>query len=105
VHVLAYFVPLDPATPCSRSWPRCATTATCATEAGRTAPGLGFERITLEYLTELSGNVDSIGRPHFAQAMFELHPEIVGERNDESWNRLFTDWLGNGGGPTSPRPT
>jgi hypothetical protein len=57
----------------------------------------GFERLTLDYLTEISGNVHSIGRPHFARAMFELHPEIVGERTDERWNQLFIDWLGSSG--------
>jgi hypothetical protein len=35
--------------------------------------------------------------------MFELHPEIVGERTDESWNRIFVDWLGNGGRAYIPK--
>jgi hypothetical protein len=57
----------------------------------------GFNKVTLEYLTELSGNVESIGRPHFAKAMFELHPEIVGTGGDDAWNRLFIEWLGSTG--------
>ena len=29
--------------------------------------------------------------------MFELHPEIVGERTDARWNQLFIEWLGSSG--------
>ena len=35
--------------------------------------------------------------------MFELHPEIVGERTDDSWNRIFVDWLGNTGRAYIPK--
>jgi len=41
--------------------------------------------------------VDSIGRPHFARAMIDLHPELIGEQNADTWNRVFTDWLGTDG--------
>ncbi len=54
----------------------------------------GFTRVTLQYLVELAGHPDNLGRPPFARAMFELHPEIVGERTEESWNRVFIEWLG-----------
>jgi predicted metal-dependent phosphoesterase TrpH len=63
----------------------------------------GFEHLTLDYLTQMTGNVHSIGRPHFARAMFKLHPEIVGERTDASWNRIFIDWLGNTGRAYIPK--
>ena len=26
-----------------------------------------------------------------------LHPELIGEQNDETWNRVFIDWLGTDG--------
>ena len=57
----------------------------------------GFEDLTLDYLTEMTGNVDSIGRPHFARAMIDLHPELVGEQNEDTWNRVFIEWLGTDG--------
>ena len=63
----------------------------------------GFAGITIDYLTEITGNEDSIGRPHFARAMFELHPEIVGEPNDETWRRIFVEWLGGGGAAYVPK--
>jgi predicted metal-dependent phosphoesterase TrpH len=94
VHVLAYFLPMTPAHPLQQQL--------ASLRHDRDVRNLelveflrqkGFERLTLEYLTNISGNVHSIGRPHFARAMFELHPEIVGERTDERWNQLFIDWL------------
>jgi predicted metal-dependent phosphoesterase TrpH len=104
VHVLAYFVPLDPAHPVQQ---QLASLRHDRDVRNRKLVGLlqelGFDKITLEYLVDLSGNVDSIGRPHFAQAMFKLHPEIVGERTEESWNRVFVDWLGNGGRAYIPK--
>jgi predicted metal-dependent phosphoesterase TrpH len=98
VHVLAYFVPLDPAHPLQQKLASLRRDRDRRNRALVTLlQELGFDRITLDYLVGLSGNVDSIGRPHFAQAMFDLHPEIVGEQNGESWSRLFTEWLGTGG--------
>jgi predicted metal-dependent phosphoesterase TrpH len=29
--------------------------------------------------------------------MFDFHPEIVGEQTSENWQRLFNEWLGQGG--------
>lgn len=96
VHVLAYFLPLEASHPLQQQL--------ASLRHDRDVRNLqlvallqekGFEGLTLEYLTTMSGNVHSIGRPHFARAMFELHPEIVGERTDLSWNRIFIDWLGN----------
>ena len=104
VHVLAYFVPLDPSHPLQQKLAELRHDRDVRNhKLVELLRGLGFDRITLEYLVELSGNVDSIGRPHFAQAMFTLHPEIVGERNDETWNRIFVDWLGNGGRAYIPK--
>jgi 3',5'-nucleoside bisphosphate phosphatase len=98
VHVLAYFVPLDPSHPLQRKLESLRHDRDVRNVALVAAlQERGFERLTLEYLTSMAGNVHSVGRPHFARAMFELHPEIVGERTDESWNRLFSQWLGTQG--------
>ena len=104
VHVLAYFLPLNEEHPLQKEL---ATLRHDRDVRNRELVILlqekGFDRLTLAYLTQLSGNVDSIGRPHFARAMFELHPEIVGERTDDSWNRIFVDWLGNTGRAYIPK--
>ena len=63
----------------------------------------GFDKVTLDYLTNMTGNVDSIGRPHFARAMSELHPEIVGELSDATRNQIFVDWLGQTGRAYIPK--
>lgn len=98
VHVLAYFVPLDASHPLQQ---KLATLRRDREVRNLALVKLlnekGFETLTLEYLTAMAGNEDSIGRPHFARAMFELHPEIVGERTEEAWNRVFIDWLGTDG--------
>jgi len=104
VHVLAYFLPLNTEHPLQQ---QLASLRHDRDVRNRELVTLlqekGFEHLTLEYLTEMSGNVDSIGRPHFARAMFELHPEIVGERTDASWNAVFIDWLGNTGRAYIPK--
>jgi hypothetical protein len=104
VHVLAYFLPLNEDHPLQR---QLASLRHDRDVRNRELVTLlqekGFELLTLEYLTEMSGNVDSIGRPHFARAMFELHPEIVGERTDERWNAVFIEWLGNTGRAYIPK--
>ena len=104
VHVLAYFLPLNEDHPLQR---QLASLRHDRDVRNRELVTLlqerGFELLTLEYLTEMSGNVDSIGRPHFARAMFELHPEIVGERTDARWNAIFIDWLGNTGRAYIPK--
>lgn len=104
IHVLAYFLPLEPTSALQQKLASLRhdrdtrNTALVAVLQER-----GFEKLTLEYLTDLAGNVHSIGRPHFARAMFELHPEIVGERNDQTWNRVFIDWIGNEGRAYIPK--
>ena len=104
VHVLAYFVPLGADHPLQVKLGllrRDRDTRNRALVA--LLQELGFERLTMEYLSELAGNVDSIGRPHFARAMFQLHPEIVGEPSEGAWNRLFVDWLGSTGRAYIPK--
>ena len=98
VHVLAYFLPLDQAHPIQQKLASLRRDRDQRNlELVAALRELGFDRLTLAYLSDLAGNEHSIGRPHFARAMFELHPEIVGPLSDDSWNRIFTDWLGNGG--------
>ena len=104
VHLLGYFLPLEPEHPFQRTL---ASLRRDREVRNRALVDLlqdkGFEYLTLDYLVALAGSPDSIGRPHFARAMFELHPEIVGERTDESWNRVFADWLGSEGAAYIPK--
>lgn len=98
IHMLGYFLPLDQAHPLQLKLAELRGDREVRNELLVGAlQARGFERLTIDYLVGLAGRRDSIGRPHFARAMFELHPEIVGERTDESWNRLFIEWLGTGG--------
>ena len=104
VHVLAYFVPLDPTHPLQAKLQLLRHDRDVRNkELVEVLNGLGFESLTLDYLIGLAKNQDSIGRPHFAQAMFDLHPEIVGEKTDESWARIFIEWLGNDGKAYVPK--
>jgi 3',5'-nucleoside bisphosphate phosphatase len=98
VHVLAYFLPLYAEHPLQRQLAELRRDRDVRNlELVALLQEKGFEKLTLEYLTGISGSVHSIGRPHFARAMFELHREIVGERTDERWNQLFVEWLGSSG--------
>lgn len=98
VHVLAYFLPLEAEHPIQQELAKLRHDRDLRNrQLVALLQEKGFERLTLEYLAGLSGNVDSIGRPHFARAMFELHPEIVGERTDARWNEIFIEWLGSTG--------
>jgi predicted metal-dependent phosphoesterase TrpH len=104
VHLLAYFLPLTAEHPLQRKLAELRHDRDGRNlELVELLQRQGFERLTLEYLSQMSGNVHSIGRPHFARAMFELHPEIVGERTDESWNQLFVEWLGSSGRAYIPK--
>ena len=104
VHVLAYFVPLDPEHPLQRKLTSLRHDRDVRNRAlVELLATRGFTTLTLDYLIGLSGNVDSIGRPHFARAMFELHPEIVGTRDDVTWGRVFTEWLGSEGAAYIPK--
>ena len=98
VHMLGYFLPLDPTHPLQLKLAELRGDREVRNALLVEAlQARGFERLNFDYLVGLAGKRESIGRPHFARAMFELHPEIVGERTDESWNRLFVQWLGTGG--------
>jgi predicted metal-dependent phosphoesterase TrpH len=106
VHVLAYFLPLDPDHPVQRLLARLRRDR--AERNARLATRLqefGFERVSLEGVTSRAANAEGVGRPHFAAAMFELHPEIVGERTPQSWSRVFVDWLGSSGRAYVPKTT
>ena len=104
VHLLAYFLPLSPEHPLQEKLTALRHDRDVRNlELVERLQQLGFDRLTLEYLTALSGNLHSIGRPHFARAMFELHPEIVGERTDERWNQIFVEWLGSTGRAYIPK--
>ena len=104
VHLLGYFVPLDATHPLQHKLFELRQDREIRNVAlVEILRARGFERVTFEFLTTLAGSRDSIGRPHFARAMFELHPEIVGERNATSWNRVFSDWLGTGGRAYIPK--
>ena len=104
VHVLAYFVPLEATHPLQMKLELLRHDRDVRNvELVRVLNSLGFESLTIDYLIGLAKNRDSIGRPHFAQAMFDLHPEIVGEQTDESWARIFIDWLGNDGRAYVPK--
>lgn len=106
VHVLAYYLPLEPESPVQQ---QLRAFREDRINRNRQLVALlneqGFENITLEYVQKLAKGEDSVGRPHFAQAMFDLHPEIVGEKNDETWGAVFRDWLGNNGKTYVPRQT
>lgn len=106
VHVLAYFVPLDDENPVQRVLARLRRDRAERNERlVRRLRDLGFTRLSLEVVTARAANAEGVGRPHFAAAMFELHPEIVGERTPESWSRLFVDWLGTSGRAYVPKTT
>ncbi len=54
-------------------------------------------------MNERARGASSVGRPHIAATLFDLHPEIVGERTPDSWNRLFVEWLGTAGRAYIPK--
>jgi predicted metal-dependent phosphoesterase TrpH len=98
VHVLAYFVPQEPNSPFQLSLAELRRDRDARN--GRLLERLhelGFTRLTMPDLISRAHSADSLGRPHFAQAMFDLHPEVVGENSPENWRRLFNDWLGDSG--------
>lgn len=104
VHVLAYFVPLEPTSPLQQKLVALRHDRDVRNRAlVSLLQDLGFTKLTLDHLITRAHNVDSIGRPHFAEAMFELHPELVGARTDGSWNQLFEQWLGSDGRAYIPK--
>lgn len=106
VHVLAYFLPLEAQHPVQRLLERLrGDRAERNMRLVQRLRELGFVRLTLESVTSRAAHREGVGRPHFAEAMFELHPEIVGERTAESWSRVFVDWLGSTGRAYVPKTT
>jgi len=98
VHVLAYFVPLDSVSPVQVRLAELRRDRDRRNnELLERLRALGFTRLSMPDLVTRAHSADAIGRPHFAQAMFELHPEIVGENTSENWRRLFDQWLGDSG--------
>jgi len=106
VHVLAYFLPLDVQHPVQVQLARLRQDR--AERNVRLVARLrdaGFDRLTLDAVTSRAANAEGVGRPHFAAAMFELHPEIVGERTPATWSHVFADWLGASGRAYVPKTT
>jgi 3',5'-nucleoside bisphosphate phosphatase len=106
VHVLAYFVPVDPASPFQR------TLATLRHHRLRRNESLvaalqaeGLERITLELVAREAGNYDNIGRPHVAAVMLREYPERFGPNTPENVAAIFREWLGTEGRTYIPRQT
>ncbi|NNN09732.1 MAG: PHP domain-containing protein [Acidimicrobiaceae bacterium] len=98
VHVLAYFLPLQAEHPVQQLLARLRRDRTERNaRLTQRLIELGFDRLTLENVSARAANAEGVGRPHFAAAMFDLHPEIVGERTAASWSQLFVDWLGSTG--------
>lgn len=104
VHVLAYFVPLEDDHPVQRMLARLREDRARRNErlVARLRE-LGFTRLTLDEVSSRADNPEGVGRPHFAAAMFDLHPEIVGERNETAWSRVFVEWLGSTGRAYVPK--
>lgn len=63
----------------------------------------GFTRLTIAHVIDLARGEDSVGRPHFADAMMTLHPEIVGEPSERTRQRIFDEWLGAEGKAYIPK--
>ena len=106
VHVLAYFLPLEAEHPVQQLLARLRhDRAERNTRLAGRLQELGFTRLTLESVAARAANAEGVGRPHFAAAMFELHPEIVGEPTPATWSQLFVDWLGATGRAYVPKTT
>jgi predicted metal-dependent phosphoesterase TrpH len=104
VHVLAYFVPLDPSHPFQGFLSDLRHDRLQRNQ--RLIERLvewGFHRLSLEEVAQRARGASSVGRPHIAATMFELHPEIVGERTPDSWNHVFVEWLGTAGRAYVPK--
>lgn len=104
VHVLAYFLPLDAAHPVQQflaqlRQDRISRNARLAERLRE----LGFSDIDLDYVTSLAGPGEVVGRPHFAQALFARHGDIVGENSPETWGALFSEYLGATGKAYVPK--
>jgi len=104
VHVLAYFVDMHP----DSSMQRILTDLRIDREQRNAAlveilRKNGFDRLDIETIAAKLPHPETLGRPHIVEAMFDLHPEIMGERNSENWARAFHDWLGTTGKAYIPK--
>lgn len=104
VHVLAYFCPLDEASGLQRLLARMRADRVARNRAlVERLRELGFERLSYDDVVARAHHEQSAGRPHVAAAMFDLHPERVGEQTPENWRRLFDEWLGDRGRAYLPK--
>ena len=98
VHVLAYFVPVDPDHPFQQLLVKLRNDRRHRNiKLVELLHSHGFTRLDYNEILQRAKSEYSVGRPHFAQAMFDFHPEIVGPQNPENWQKLFNEWLGHGG--------
>ena len=104
VHVLAYFCPLEESTGLQRLLARLRADRVARNHALlERLHELGFTRLSYEDLVARAHHEQSVGRPHVAAAMFDLHPEVVGGATPENWRRLFDEWLGDSGRAYRPK--
>jgi 3',5'-nucleoside bisphosphate phosphatase len=105
VHVLVYFLSMDPTDPVQQLLARLRQDRLNRNlHLLEKLQALGFEKLTHDDLVARAHRADSVGRPHFAKAMFELHPELVGhETDDGAWQRVFADYLGSSGKAYLPK--
>jgi len=104
VHVLAYFVPIEPEHPFQQLLIHLRNDRrTRNIKLVELLQQNGFTRLTYDDILARAKSEYSVGRPHFAQAMFEHHPEIVGENNSSNWQKLFNEWIGSTGKAYLPK--
>ena len=104
VHVLAYFVPIEPEHPFQQLLIQLRNDRrTRNIKLVELLQANGFTRLTYDDILVRAKSEYSVGRPHFAQAMFEHHPEIVGENNASNWQKLFNEWIGSTGKAYLPK--
>ncbi len=105
VHVLVYFLSTDPTSPVQQLLTRLRQDRVNRNvKLVELLQTLGFEKLTHEDLIARAHGADSVGRPHFAQAMFELHPELVGTEDElGAWGRVFSEYLGSTGRAYLPK--
>lgn len=104
VHVLAYFVPIDPEHPFQQMLVQLRNDRRNRNiKLVELLKSHGFTRLDYNDILARAKSEYSVGRPHFAQAMFEFHPEIVGENNPANWQQLFNEWIGSTGKAYLPK--
>jgi len=95
VHVLAYFLPTDPASSMQQFLAHLRRDRADRNSALlEKLQSLGFERLTMDIVRSFAGSDTGVGRPHFAQAMLTTHPELVNTDGRDAISAVFADWLG-----------